>query len=59
MTTEQQKALDRMILEEDIQRTHNRIQYDRTIDETHRQQLRHKLHSLEVDREEFFGREGE
>ncbi len=43
------------MLQDQIQKTHNRIQYDRTLDEGDILNLRCELHSLETEFEDLFG----
>lgn len=52
-----QPQADKMILKDQIQHTFNRIQYDRTITDKEREDLKQVLASLEQDYQDFFGKE--
>lgn len=46
---------DRLILKDQIQKTYNRIWYDRTLDPDHLRGLEISLEELEKEYQEFFG----
>jgi hypothetical protein len=48
---------DLKMLNDSIQRTYNRIHYDRTISDDDRQTLQKGLTTLEEDKKTFFGKE--
>lgn len=52
-----QHQADKLILKDQIQHSFNRIQYDRTISDKEREDLKQVLESLEQDYQEFFGEE--
>lgn len=48
---------DRKILQDDIQRIYNRIEYDRSLNEEGKLVLKLKLQEKEAEYKEFFGEE--
>lgn len=47
---------NKMLLKDSIQKSYNRIQYDRTLNDRQRRHLELEMHLLEMDYLEFFGK---
>lgn len=57
MSNDKNHNRDKLILKDEIQKAHNRLQYDRTVSRSARPALEAKLKSMEAEFEEFFSQE--